>query len=217
MQNTKNIYIIKRIGKGLLNIKEEGLSVIWETAHELVDFTSPWNSQKVDKIVFRSLWDTETLFFNFEVEDPEVYIDTTNDTIESINNSDRVELFFRSDNSLNPYYCLEIDPTTRILDFKARPNNKFDFNWNWPVKDIEVKSSINKTGFMVVGAISISSLLKLGLIKSGIIETGVFRAKYNKQENGKYIPTWITWVDPNTETPNFHVASSFGIFKLENF
>ncbi len=217
MQRIQKKYAVKRVDTGLLKIEEEERNILWNTANELVDFSSPWNSEKVKKISFRALWDTEFLFFIFKVEDSAIYIDTTDDTIASINNSDRVELFFRTDRNLDPYYCLEIDPTPRIMDFKARPNKQFDFSWNWPAEDIEVKSSIGKTGFVVEGAISIRSLNQFGLIKSGEIEAGIYRAKYNKQENETYEPTWITWVNPATETPNFHIESSFGVLKLEDF
>ena len=183
----------------------------------MIDFNSPWDTKEVKKISFNALWDTKNLFFCFKVEDSEVHIHQSDDTNESINNSDRVELFFRTDDSMNPYYCLEIDPTSRIMDFIAKPGKNFNFYWNWPSEDIEVKSSIEKTHFIVEGAISIKSLTKLDLLKNGQIETGIYRAKYNKQSNGNYEPTWITWVNPMTQTPNFHIASSFGILKLDNF
>ncbi|MBP8793372.1 MAG: endoxylanase, partial [Lutibacter sp.] len=132
------------------------------------------------------------------------------DSVNSIGNSDRVELFFRTDANLDPYYCLEIDPTPRIMDFKAYPNKNFDFNWNWPKNDIIVKSDIENNFFVVEGAITLASLKKINLLKDNKIETGIFRAKYNKQDNSTFEPTWISWVNPQTETPNFHIASSFG-------
>jgi hypothetical protein len=46
------------------------------------------------------------------------------------------------------------------------------------------------------------------------IETGIFRANYREQENSFFEPTWISWMNPNTENPNFHAATSFGVLKL---
>ena len=213
----KKDYKVNRIPDGQLIITGKANDESWNQANKLIDFNSPWDAKEVKKIFFRALWDSENLFFCFKVEDSEIHIHQSDDTNDSINNSDRVELFFRSDDSMNPYYCLEIDPTPRIMDFIAKPGSNFNFNWNWPSEDIKVISSIEKTHFTVEGAISIKSLSKLGLLKNGQIETGIYRAKYNKQNNGNYEPTWITWVNPMTETPNFHVASSFGILKLDNF
>lgn len=189
---------------------------MWNKANYLTDFSSPWDKEPVKKIEFKAIHNSEKIFFQFKVFDDQTHIHPSKDINDSINNSDRVELFFRSDACLNPYYCLEIDPTARIMDFKAKPNKEFDFNWNWPSKEIEIKSSTHQNYFIVEIAISIKSLKDLKLIKNGQIETGIYRAKYNQQKNNSFQPIWITWVNPNTATPNFHTSSSFGILTLEN-
>ncbi|UMB60282.1 endoxylanase [Lutibacter sp. A80] len=210
------MYKVKFINDALIKITGKADSPDWEKATVLTDFISAWDAEPVKKIEFRSLWSKENLFFCFKVYDNEVYIDKTDDTITSIGNSDRVELFFRTDAGLNPYYCLEIDPTPRIMDFKAYPNKEFDFEWNWPKKDILVKSQIEKEYFIVEGKVSIASLKSFGLIKNNKIESGIFRAKFNKSKGATYKPTWISWIDPNTETPNFHTPTSFGVLHLEH-
>jgi hypothetical protein len=215
MKQQLNTYEVNLIEKNKLKISGNGDDKLWNNASILDNFTSPWNTEKRSEIIFKALWDREKLFFNFTVFDAEIHIEKQNDSIESIGNSDRVELFFRPDDSLNPYYCLEIDTSARIMDFIAYPNKNFDFNWNWPKNDILVKSSINADSFTVEGSISIDSLKSFNLIKNNTIETGVFRAKYREKQNGLFEPTWITWVNPNTETPNFHIASSFGSFTLK--
>ncbi|WP_242134554.1 sugar-binding protein [Aestuariivivens marinum] len=207
-------YKVNQITKNL-NITGKGDSSLWDKANVLTDFKSPWDSKAIDRIQFKALWDNECFFFCFRVEDTNVYIDKTDNTKASINNSDRVELFFRQDKNLNPYYCFEIDPLPRVMDFIAHPNKNFNFNWNWPKAEIDVKSSFDDYGFTVEGVISIKSLKAFNLIKDNVIETGIYRAKYYLQKDGSYEPTWITWIDPKTETPNFHIASSFGLLKLE--
>lgn len=208
------IYTVNRIKEKEIRLSGKGNHPIWKEANSLTDFSSPWVDKPITKIEFKALHDFEKIFFLFKVYDSQTHIQPSEDETDSINNSDRVELFFRKDASLIPYYCLEIDPTSRVMDFKALPNKKFDFNWNWPSKDIEVKSSIETNYFTVEIAINKTTLIELGLLKEGEIETGIYRAKYNKQQNGSYEPTWITWVDPKTDMPNFHIASSFGLLKL---
>ena len=208
-------YEVKLIEKKQLLISGKGDDSLWHTAKVLTDFCSPWNEEKQSEIIFKALWDRENFFFNFTVLDTAIHLEKTDTSVGSIGNSDRVELFFRPDDSLNPYYCLEIDTAARIMDFIAYPGKKFDFNWNWPKDAIDVKSSVNVDSYTVEGAISIASLKRLNLIKNNKIETGVFRAKYNQKDYFGFEPTWITWVNPNTETPNFHVASSFGNFVLQ--
>jgi len=187
---------------------------VWEKANCLTDFCSPWSDNLFSKIEFRALWDLDNLYFNFRIKKSDVYIDKTDDSFDSIGNSDRVELFFRSNELLSPYYCLEIDTEGRIMDFEAYPDWNFDFNWKWPKKDITVVTSTDGDVLIVEGRISIESLNMLQLIKNDTIETGVYRAKFSKADNDQYVPTWISWVNPNTEKPNFHIASSFGKFIL---
>ena len=186
----------------------------WEKANCLTDFSSPWKNDPISKIEFRALWDLENLYFKFTVFDNDVYIDQKDDSFDSIGNSDRVELFFRSNDALNPYYCLEMDTAARIMDFQAKPNWDFDFNWKWPKGDLKVIASKVENSFTVEGRISIASLTELNLIQNNGIEAGVYRAKFSKDENQNYKPTWISWVDPNTPEPNFHIPSSFGKFIL---
>lgn len=208
-------YNVNYIENNKLDLICKGEDSLWEKAEILNDFVSAWDKKEPAKIEFRALWSSEKLYFNFKVFDNEVHIDKKENGIESIGNSDRVELFFRTDASLNPYYCLEIDPTPRIMDFIAYPNNNFDFNWNWPKNDIAVKSNIQKDFFVIEGSISLVSLKKLDLIKDNKIETGIFRAKYNKQKDLSFKPTWISWVNPMSKTPNFHIPSSFGVLNLK--
>lgn len=207
-------YNVNFVDKNTLQINGLGDDPLWDKANVLTDFISPWDNQEIKKIELRSIWDSERIFFYYKVFDNEVHVERKNDTIDSINNSDRVEIFFRENASLNPYYCLEIDPDPRIMDFIAYPEKKFHFGWNWPENHLMVKSNINEHYFTVEIAITIQSLKELNLLKNSVIETGFYRAKYIKKEDETYEPIWISWVNPNTETPNFHIASSFGTLTL---
>lgn len=214
MEQETERYKVNLIKEDQLIITGKGTDLLWNEASILNHFVSPWQSEKQSEIEFKALWDGKKLFFCFTVFDTVIHIEKKNDSFDSINDSDRVELFFRPDDSLNPYYCLEIDTDARLMDFIAYPNKNFDFDWNWPKNDIAIKSYINKNNFTVEGEISIASLNRFHLIKDNKIETGIFRAKYYTKDNLNFEPTWITWVNPNTETPNFHTPSSFGILEL---
>lgn len=217
MESELQTYKVTKIEKNQLEINGKASHPVWKKAKELNYFNSPWDDALIKPITFKALWDDINLYCSFKVEDSEIHIDTADNTKSSIGNSDRVELFFRTNSQLNPYYCLEIDPTPRLMDFKAKPNKEFDFNWNWQKKDILIKSNIEASYFTVEIAISLVSLRVLNLLNNGKIETGIYRAKYNLQKNNTFQPTWITWVNPETETPNFHLASSFGVLNLEGF
>ena len=212
------IYKVNKIDANHMTINGKSDHPLWEKAIVLKEFSSPWHFENVEDIEFRAIHDGDHLFVSYRVNDASLHIDSTDDSKKSVDNSDRVELFLRSNKHLDPYYCLEIDPLGRVQDFIARPDKQFDYTWNWPEEDISIKSYITASSFSVEVAISIASLKSFKLIqKDGSIEAGIYRAKYNQQPNGQFEPTWITWVDPQTETPNFHTASSFGKLKLNNF
>ena len=214
MESVNKVYCVHLINKNELKITGNGNSQVWKKAVPLTDFISPWDLNYVSKTEFRALWDGDYFFFCFAVFDSSIHINRIDDSVEGIANSDRVELFFKPDATLNPYYCLEIDSDARILDFIAYPKRRFDYNWKWPKDCIQVKSSVNENGFIVEGAITIASLNQLNLIQENCIQTGVYRAKYNSVDRINFEPTWLSWVDPKTEMPDFHIASSFGMFQL---
>jgi hypothetical protein len=208
-------YSVQKIPNKSLTINGRSDAVLWNNAEKLTSFLSPWSDEDIAPICFKALYDDENLYFSFLVSDPNIYTDVSGNSVENIGNSDRVELFFRVNDQLNPYYCLEMDTSVRIMDFEAKPNKDFNFDWNWPEEDIDVQSNITDTSFVVEGAISLKSLRSMNLIKDNKMETGIFRAKYSKNTEKDYEPTWITWVDPKTKDPNFHIASSFGLLVLE--
>lgn len=210
-------YNVKKIDPNYLIPNGKADHFFWDNANVLTQFSSPWHFENIEDIEFRALHDGENLYVCYKVSDASLHIDSTDNSKKSVDNSDRVELFLRSDKKMDPYYCLEIDPLARVQDFMARPNKEFDFTWDWPLEDISIKSYINEAYFTVEVVISFESLMRYHLINKNIIEAGIYRAKYSQQSNGQFTPTWITWVDPQTETPNFHIASSFGKLLLEDF
>lgn len=207
-------YNVIYIGEEELLLDGHGNDKLWGKAGIINDFISPWSDEVINSIEFRALWNREKLYFQFKVQDNSVHIDYTGNSFDNIGNSDRVELFFRKDKNLNPYYCLEIDPTPRVMDFRAFANRNFEFDWNFSKEDFDVKSNISENRFIVEGYITIDYLKKLELVSNNRLEVGVFRAKYYKLEPASYEPVWITWCKPESETPDFHIPSSFGTFYL---
>jgi hypothetical protein len=53
-------------------------------------------------------------------------------------------------------------------------------------------------------------------LKAGTREffAGVYRAEFSRKPRGDVHFGWMSWVDPQTPKPDFHVASSFGVFEL---
>lgn len=216
----KKVYEVKPIDANQLNISGKLDAEVWANANEITNFVSPWKSVLLQPIIFKALYDTKHLYFNFQVSTNKIFTELEDNSKSSIGKSDRVELFIRANDQLSPYYCLEIDTIPRIMDFKAMPNQDFDFNWNWPKSGIKVKSDVLDNQFTVEGKISMQSLRELDLLKEDakgrFLEIGVYLARYEVNINRENDVTWITWVDPKVPHPNFHIPDSFGEFRFLN-
>ncbi len=211
-----NTYSVKRIASNLQTLDSKAMNPIWEQANVNSDFSFPWEEKTPPKTSFRALYDNEFFYFRFDVEDDNVLTHVKDDHKMEVVDSDRVEIFFRQDEKLNPYYCLEMDARGRVLDYVTRYYRDFDYEWQWPASDnLSVKASENKEGYIVEGAISLSSLKELGLLKDNVLEAGLYRGYCMKLPNPEAELRWISWVNPAVEEPDFHIPSSFGKLELE--
>lgn len=129
--------------------------------------------------------------------------------------SDRVEIFISPDTTLSTYYCLEMDATGRVLDYRASYYRKMDYSWKWPNEQFIIKTSKTKSGYIVEIAISIRALNDLGLLQNKRLLAGLFRAERKSGGAARANIHWISWIKPNAEKPDFHIPSAFGMLMLE--
>jgi hypothetical protein len=183
----------------------------WEEAHLLSDFCYPWNEGTPPATHFRALHSSDTIYFRFDIEDDDLCAEVIENEQMEVTESDRVELFFCQDEHLDPYFCLEMDYLGRLLSNSASYHRKMNYDWNWP-ESFYFKSQETTTGFSVEGRIQKSSLKNLGLLKKDELQVGIFRGQYSTKEDQPV--RWISWIDPQTPKPDFHVPSAFGILKL---
>lgn len=196
-----------------LTVTGSGDDPAWDSAIALTDFSYPWNPGTPSATEFKALWSPQYLFFLFRVSDPDILDRMAN--IRQNNRppveSDRVEIFFKADDTMNPYYSLEMDALGRILDTKGFFYRKIDFDWTWPAGHLTVRANAGLEGYTVEGAISLESLHQLGMWDgSPILKAGLFRGQYDPA-NGKEVEAkWISWVRPDSAHPDFHIPSAFG-------
>jgi hypothetical protein len=212
------IYIVKRIAPNQLTVEGRIMNPIWEQANINSDFTFPWEDEEAPKTTFRALCDNENLYFRFDVQDDNVLTHVREDHKMEVVDSDRVEIFFRQDDKLNPYYCLEMDARGRVLDYMTKYYRDFDYEWQWPqINSLSIKASEKKGGYVVEGFISLDSLKELGLLKNNQLEAGLYRGYCMNlpEENKAANLRWISWVKPDSDKPDFHMPSSFGKLVLE--
>ena len=191
---------------------------LWEKAILLNDFSCPWLNETPEETHFRALYDDRYLYLRYDVIDSNINIYCLNDTKMDVTQSDRVEIFFRENKALNPYYGLEIDPNGKVLDYLATFYREFDYTWHWPKGHLFTKGNINTNGYRVDVKISLESLKMFNLIQNNRLEVGIYRADCFALPTKKIKDAeikWVSWVNPKTKIPDFHVPSSFGILELK--
>jgi hypothetical protein len=208
-------YQVKKIQEALV-ITGKGDSRLWDHADELSDFSYPWEHGQPPLTVFKALHDEQWLYCLFSVQDEHVKIYVDKHDKSEVVWSDRAEIFFRKDDQLSPYYCLELDPSGRILDYKAEHYRKFDFHWSWPAGELIVKTHRADGGYTIEVAVSKRSLDSLGLLEGKLLQAGLYRADCVDLKEKQATFKWISWIRPDSETPDFHIASSFGVLTLED-
>jgi len=209
-------YTVKKIQGKELVITGKGDSPLWKNAKELSDFTYPWEKEKPPFTSFKALHSTDWLYCLYNVFDDNINIFVDKNVKSEVGASDRVEIFFKIDDRLSPYYGLEMDPLGRVMDYKAEYYRKFDSKWEWPAGQLIIKTEVRKDGYTVEVAISKKSLKELGLLKDATLMAGLYRGNCIALKGNEANLKWISWVRPDSETPDFHIPSSFGILRLED-
>jgi len=188
----------------------------WQKIDRIDSFISPWLESYFPKTNFQACHDEQNLYFKFEAIDNDIKINQASTDKMAVNDSDRVELFFSADQDLKNYYCLEMAPCGKVMDFEASYPKNMNFHWSWPKGQISIHTEMNDGGYVVHGWVSLSSLEKLNVLIDNQIMTGIFRANCIKYNPGHSEFEWISWVNPNTEKPDFHRPSAFGLLCLQS-
>lgn len=194
---------------------------VWSTLGEISgSFHYPWENKEAPMTQFKAYHDNTNFYFSFKVYDKDVVKDENfKDDESTVDMEDRVELFFAPttiDKPVNyklvPYYATEVDPLGRAHDYKIDYYRKFDSMFNF--EGAKNAAYIDQDGYTVEGLIPLKTLKSLNLINNeNIMRTGVFRAEFSKVKN-EILMQWISWVNPKTVVPDFHVDSAFGEFKF---
>lgn len=178
----------------------------WADTSPITAFQNPWNKEVSPETSLRITRDGENLYFFFDVKDSEILADSTLTGERGIEGEDRVELFFSKDQNMQEYYCLEMDAKGRTLSYRARHYRQLDFSWEPPAGFV-VATRIHPDGYTVEGAIPLAFMNQLG--KNEECYFGAYRAEFARVD-GKRSEEWLTWKNPGTREPDFHVPASLG-------
>lgn len=210
-------YLVHRT-PGDFAITGDGSSPRWQQSTALSAFSYPWEAQTPPRTIFKALHGDQWIYFLFDAYDSNIHVEVGSNAKQDVIDSSRVEIFFSINENLTPYYCLELDAAGRILDYQGRFHRQFDFGWSWPKDELVVRASRRQHGYTVEAAVSRKSLSALGLLPEGgnTLHAGLYRAQSTQTIAPREHMRWISWVRPESATPDFHIASSFGRLLLES-
>ena len=184
----------------------------WNNAFEISDFYLPWDKKHGQETRFKALFDENYIYFIFYSKDSTLIVMNNISEELEIGKEDRIEIFLSGSESLDEYFCIEVDPYGRVLDYKARYYRIFDRKWE--ANQLIIKSEIIDDGFNIGLAIPLEVLedqMKINVSKHFFV--GLFRADLQNTTNG-IKENWISWVNPKTRYPDYHIPQAFGLFLL---
>lgn len=190
------------------------LEPAYETTAPLTDFVVAGQPDKpaapTQAWVF---WSPDELVFAFRCEDATPVANAPTANEDDVDPQDRVELFLWSGKPEDTYCCLEIAPLGAVHDYAARFYRRFDSAWSpaaWRFAALPAAD-----GYCVEAALSREALRQCGFaLEDGAhFRAGLFRADFASWDTA-CAPDWICWVDARAPQPDFHVAESFGVFRL---
>ena len=193
-----------------ITLDGEKTETAWVVAGVSQTFVNPWD-KRCAETVFSMVHDKQFLYFFFDAKDDEIVSVADFTTERDAEREDRVELYLSKDPDMKEYYCFEIDAMGRVLSYKAQYHRNFDFSWE-PPEGFHVATQIHADGYTVEGGVPLTFLKDF--IDDGCIYFGAYRADFSRQDDS-LIKNWLTWKDPKTAQPDYHVPASLGklIFK----
>lgn len=206
----------------------------WAKADVENRFIFPWKKDPAPATEFRALCDGRHLYFTFRVHDEDIVVLEKLRDEEDAMFEDRVELYFSRDEAMKDYYCAEVDSRGRAFDYRGAFYRRLDTAWSF--KGLEAKALPLPQGYVVEGRIPLASFEAVGFprLKPGAkIRCGLYRAEFSHDRSGRPveqkpsihnrgrqiegpppIQEWMSWVDPKTEEPDFHVPTSLGWLEI---
>jgi len=202
----------------------------WSQAAIQTHFDFPWGKSPAPVTEFRALWDDDYFYFTFRVQDTDIFVLNRFRDEQDAVFEDRVEIYLSRDEQMKDYYCFEVDPHGRVLDYRASFYRHFDSKWQF--EGLETRGTIRADGYEVEGRVSLMSIAALGFppLRPGTkIRCGLYRAEFSHDRSGRTVvqceslhnlgrqiegppplEEWMSWVDPKTKQPDFHVPTSLG-------
>ena len=211
------VYDVQLVPEGTITVDGKLGESEWPAGGWMDDFTFPWRTRKTPRTEMCCACDGKRLLFAFRCGDSDLVLRGAVPEDEmAVAAGDRVELFFTKDLAIEEYYCFEMSPAGNVLDYRASFYREFDRSWDCP--ELVLSAATDGDGYVVEGSIPLATLKTLcgaDFLKGQPLRVGAFRAEYSHVDGEEPEEAWISWILPKSETPDFHIPSSFGTFRLK--
>jgi hypothetical protein len=227
-------YRVRRVPRAKIRLDGRLDEPEWSRANVERHFIFPWKKADAPPTEFLAFCDDEFLYFAYRVEDADIFVlDKLRDKEDAVF-EDRVEMIFSRDPQMRDYFCFEIDSRGRVFDYRASYYRQFDPKWK--CKGLETAALPLAKGYVVEGRIPLTTFVQMGFPRLGPGEKilcGLYRAEFSHDRSGKPVvqretihnrgrkldgppplEEWMSWVDPKTPEPDFHVPSSLGRLEI---
>ena len=207
---------------------------VWSNAVLEKRFAFPWKQAPAPATEFRALCDETHFYFTFRAHDEDIVaLERLRDEEDAVF-EDRVEVYFGRDEQMKDYFCLEVDSRGRVFDYRASYPRQFEPKWNF--EGVEAKATALPQGYELECRIPVKTFMALGFpaLRPGEkIRCGLYRAEFSHDRSGRPVEQrasahnlgrrvegpppleeWLSWVDPKTKEPDFHVPSSMGWLEI---
>ncbi len=166
-------------------------------AGEIDGLHAPWDGLD-DNTSFRCFADSSFFYFLYEVEDSTMTFSDDFPEERVVDTEDRVEIFFSPGPDMERYYCAEIDPLGRVMDYSCEYYARMDYGWDFTT--LSAAGWLTSGGYAVAGRISLDELKSLGIDPHAGFHMGIFRADFHPDGT----VNWYSHVETDDTAPDFH-------------
>ena len=133
---------------------------VWQQVSLHEGFDAHW-SGKQDETKFQCYLSPHYFYFKFQVPEQTLTLKEPFEKKLDVCNEDRAEIFLSATPDMHTYYCMEMDPKGRALDYVTNYYRKYDYNWAF--HSLQMETSILDNSYIVAGRLSTAEMLQLGI------------------------------------------------------
>lgn len=173
-------------------------ATVWQRVPAMKSFCAPWTDDLQDETQFQCYLSPHYMYFRFQVPDQTLTLKEPFREKLDVCPEDRAEIFLSATPGMDIYYCMEMDPRGRTLDYVASFYRQYDYEWSFAT--LQTETQISADGYIVAGRLSTAEMLQLG-IPLDVFYMGIFRADFDGPQN----VVWYSLLRVEREQADFHI------------